>query len=142
MSNTNKLFVDGVWVEKKRNDLEDLVLRKFCKDEMTFEEFTQIYNRFLKEEGVEYSPSLYYTEDVIRTRTNRLSDSRVVLWNGPMEGFWGILKRERYYGKRFTSRESLAAMIENYICYYNFNRLQRNLGVLTPMQKHCLYKAA
>ena len=23
--------------------------------------------------------------------------------NGPMEGFWGILKRERYYGKRFTS---------------------------------------
>ena len=62
--------------------------------------------------------------------------------NGPMEGFWGILKRERYYGKRFTSKESLAAMIENYIRYYNFNRLQRNLGVLTPMQKHCLYKAA
>ena len=24
--------------------------------------------------------------------------------NGPMEGFWGILKRERYYGKRFTDR--------------------------------------
>ena len=23
--------------------------------------------------------------------------------NGPMEGFWGILKRERYYGRRFTS---------------------------------------
>ena len=62
--------------------------------------------------------------------------------NGPMEGFWGILKRERYYGKRFTSKESLVAMIENYIRYYNFIRLQRNLGVLTPMQKHCLYKAA
>ena len=62
--------------------------------------------------------------------------------NGPMEGFWGILKRERYYGKRFTSRDSLVKMIENYIRYYNFNRLQRNLGVLTPMQKHCLYKAA
>ena len=27
--------------------------------------------------------------------------------NGPMEGFWGILKRERYYGKRFTSREAV-----------------------------------
>jgi len=22
--------------------------------------------------------------------------------NGPMEGFWGILKRERYYGRQFT----------------------------------------
>ena len=27
--------------------------------------------------------------------------------NGPMEGFWGILKRERYYGKRFTSKQEL-----------------------------------
>lgn len=35
--------------------------------------------------------------------------------NGPMEGFWGILKRERYYGKRFTSRKELVQMIENYI---------------------------
>ncbi len=24
--------------------------------------------------------------------------------NGPMEGFWGILKREMYYGKRFTEK--------------------------------------
>lgn len=35
--------------------------------------------------------------------------------NGPMEGFWGILKRERYYGKRFTSRNELVKMIEDYI---------------------------
>ena len=36
----------------------------------------------------------------------RQSMSRVAkcIDNGPMEGFWGILKRERYYGKRFTSR--------------------------------------
>ena len=25
--------------------------------------------------------------------------------NGPMEGFWGILKRERYYGRRFTGKD-------------------------------------
>ena len=56
--------------------------------------------------------------------------------NGPMEGFWGILKRERYYGKRFTDRETLVKMIEDYIDYYNTNRLQRNLGILTPMEKH------
>ena len=62
--------------------------------------------------------------------------------NGPMEGFWGILKRERYYGKRFTSREELVEMIETYIWYYNNERLQRNLGVLTPAEKHNLYLAA
>ncbi len=56
-----------------------------------------------------------------------------------MEGSWGIIKRERYYGKRFTSRESVVEMIENYIGYYNSKRLQRNLGVLTPMEKHEFY---
>lgn len=62
--------------------------------------------------------------------------------NGPMEGCWGILKRERYYGTRFTDRASLVTMIEDFIRYYNTERLQRNLGVLTPMEKHELYSAA
>ena len=62
--------------------------------------------------------------------------------NGPMEGFWGIRKRERYYGKRFTDRDSLVKMIEDYIEYYNNRRLQRNLGILTPMEKHEQYMAA
>lgn len=59
--------------------------------------------------------------------------------NGPMEGFWGILKRESYYGKRFTDRESLVTMIDEYIEYYNNKRLQRNLGILTPMEKYKNY---
>ena len=50
-----------------------------------------------------------------------------------MEGFWGILKRERYYGKRFYSKKALVDMIENYIRYYNTRRVQRKLGVLTPI---------
>jgi transposase InsO family protein len=62
--------------------------------------------------------------------------------NGPMEGFWGILKRERYYGRRFASREALVKMIEDYIVYYNLKRLQRGLGVLTPLEKYQLYMAA
>lgn len=62
--------------------------------------------------------------------------------NGPMEGFWGIIKRERYYGKRFTDRESLVSMSETYVEYYNNKRLQRNLGVLTPMEKYKSYKGA
>lgn len=62
--------------------------------------------------------------------------------NGPMEGFWGILKRERYYGRRFTSNQTLIQMIESYIHYYNTRRVQRNLGVLTPLEKHNSYLAA
>lgn len=62
--------------------------------------------------------------------------------NGPMEGFWGILKREEYYGRRFTSKQELILMIQNYIVYYNTQRVQRNLGVMTPMEKHLLAFAA
>ncbi len=64
------------------------------------------------------------------------------IYNGPMEGFWGIIKRERYYGKRSTSREYVVKMIEDYIDYYNYKRLQRNLGILTPMDKHEMYLQA
>ena len=62
--------------------------------------------------------------------------------NGPMEGFWGILKRERYYGRRFTDKQELVNMIRSYIGYYNSRRVQRNLGILTPMEKHLQYIAA
>ncbi len=59
-----------------------------------------------------------------------------------MEGFWGILKRERYYGHRFTSKAELTHMITNYITYYNNRRVQRNLGVLTPFEKYAMALAA
>ncbi|WP_371821999.1 IS3 family transposase [Oscillibacter sp. MSJ-31] len=52
--------------------------------------------------------------------------------NDPMEGFWDILKRERYYGRRFTSKQDPIQMIERYIRYYPTRRVQRNLGVMTP----------
>ena len=56
--------------------------------------------------------------------------------NGPMEGFWGILQHDSYYGKRFTSKQELVQMTRDYIYYYNTQRVQRNLGVVTPMEKY------
>lgn len=56
--------------------------------------------------------------------------------NGPMEGFWGTLKREKYYRRKFKSRESLIEMIQNYIDYYNNGRYQRCLKSKTPNQVH------
>ena len=52
------------------------------------------------------------------------------------------MKRERYYGRRFTCKRELIQMIKTYIHYYNTRRVQRNLGVLTPMEKHKLGLAA
>ena len=38
--------------------------------------------------------------------------------NGPMEGWWGMLKSEMYYLRRFTSKEDLISAIVEYIDYY------------------------
>lgn len=89
-----------------------------------------------------------YTNRVFHNKLEKVgitqSMSRVAkcIDNGPMEGFWGILKRERYYGKKFNSREELISMIENYIYYYNNCRYQRGLGVLTPIEKYNSYTLA
>ncbi len=78
--NRNKLLLDGVWVEKKRNELEKYVLGKYCRDDVSFDEFVKIYNSFLESEKVPYDEKVYYTHDILRSRKNHLSDSRFVLW--------------------------------------------------------------
>jgi putative transposase len=59
--------------------------------------------------------------------------------NGPMEGFWGILKREQYYGRTFKSRSELVGMITKYISYYNTRRIQRRLKRMSPLEYHLQY---
>ena len=97
---------------------------------------------FHSDRGFQYTNRVFHQKLEAAGMTQSMSRVGKCIDNGPMEGFGGILKRERYYGRRFTDRDSLVRMIENYIVYYNHRRLQRNLGVLTPMQKHELYKAA
>lgn len=52
--------------------------------------------------------------------------------NGPMEGFWGTLKAESFYGLRFDDELALRRKIEEYIFFYNNFRLQINLKGMTP----------
>ena len=92
--------------------------------------------------GFQYTNRTFHAKLKAAGMTQSMSRVAKCIDNGPMEGFWGILKRERYYSRRFTDRNSLVKMIEDYISYYNTRRLQRNLGILTPMEKHEQYLAA
>ena len=62
--------------------------------------------------------------------------------NGPMEGFWGILKREMYYGRKYHTKEELVKAITEYIDYYTNERPQRGLGIQTPKEYHEQLEAA
>lgn len=91
---------------------------------------------FHSDRGYQYTNRTFHSKLVAAGMTQSMSRIARCIDNGPMEGFWGIIKRERYYGKKFNSRKELVDMIENYINYYNNSRLQRKLGVLTPFEKH------
>ena len=54
--------------------------------------------------------------------------------NGPMEGFWGTLKCEKYYLHKYQTYEALEKDIDHYIYFYNYERLQAKLNSLSPME--------
>ena len=94
---------------------------------------------FHSDRGFQYTNATFHHKLINAGMTQSMSRVGKCLDNGPMEGFWGILKREKYYGIRFESKNELITMISTYIEYYNNRRYQRCLGVLTPIEKHRQY---
>ena len=52
--------------------------------------------------------------------------------HGPMEGCWGTLKSESFYGLKFKDEQALINKIEEYIFFYNNYRFQKNIKGMTP----------
>ena len=67
---------------------------------------------FHSDRGFQYTNRTFHHKLVQAGMTQSMSRVAHCIDNGPMEGFWGILKRERYYGRRFTSKRELVQMIE------------------------------
>lgn len=75
-------FADGERIHRDRRSIEDVVLRKYCADGCSFDEFCERYNRFLLSCDLppETAETLLISDSVKRTRTNRLAESRKLLW--------------------------------------------------------------
>ena len=117
------------------------VLRDSNDNKLVFDTFDLAVERnpdakpiFHSDRGFQYTNNVFHRKLEDQGMVQSMSRVAHCIDNGPMEGFWGILKRECYYGRRFTSREALVKTIEGYIDYYNNRRIQRNLGILTPME--------
>jgi len=54
--------------------------------------------------------------------------------NAAMENFFGLLKQEMYYGEVLVSYEELKQRIEQYINYYNNERIKQKLAGMSPVQ--------
>ncbi len=89
---------------------------------------------FHSDRGFQYTSRTFHNKLVDAGMIQSMSRVGRCLDNAPMEGWWGILKSEMYYLKKFTSREELVSAIENYIKFYNTRRYQKRLNCMTPCE--------
>ena len=75
------------------------------------------YQQWLKDKGIRQSFS----------RKGNCMD------NSLMENFFGIMKNEMYYGYRFKTRTELVKAMEEYITYYNTERINAKRKGLSPL---------
>ncbi len=54
--------------------------------------------------------------------------------NSPIESFWGALKCEKYYLNTYETFTELEQAIDEYINFYNNERLQERLNGLSPIE--------
>jgi transposase InsO family protein len=95
------------------------VIRDINNNSLVFDTFDEAVRKepeahpiFHSDRGYQYTNRTFHQKLVDVKMTQSMSRVAKCIDNGPMEGFWGIIKRERYYGKRFTDGESLVKMIE------------------------------
>lgn len=108
-------------------------------NQLVFETFDLAMEKFPDAKPIFHSDrGFQYTSKIFKLKLDEAgmiqSMSRVgkCIDNGPMEAFWGTLKSEMFYGIKFDSLDDLQSKIEEYIYYYNNERLQSKLKGMTP----------
>ena len=61
---------------------------------------------FHSDRGYQYTNRTFHSKLVAAGMTQSMSRIARCIDNGPMEGFWGIIKRERYYGKNLIAEKN------------------------------------
>ena len=91
---------------------------------------------FHSDQGWQYQMYQYHKALRERGITQSMSRKGNCLDNSPMENFFGKMKNEMFYGHEyeFETLEQLQKAMEEYIDYYNNERIQVKLKGLTPCQ--------
>ncbi len=89
---------------------------------------------FHSDRGFQYTNRTFKKKLDDAGMTQSMSRVGRCLDNGPMEGFFGILKSEMFYGKRFKTFDDLKEKIVEYIEFYNEKRYQKRLRCMAPLE--------
>ncbi len=89
---------------------------------------------FHSDRGFQYTGNVFKSMIDEAGMTQSMSRVGKCIDNGPMEGFFGTLKAEMFYGKYFKTLEELRSKIVEYIKFYNEKRFQKRLKCMTPLE--------
>ena len=136
-------------LDLKGRDIISFAIGKSNNNQLVFETFDLAVQKYPDAHPLFHSDrGFQYTSKSFKAKLDKQgmqqSMSRVgrCIDNGPMEGFWGILKCEMYHLNRFETYEELVAAIEQFIHYYNHQRRQHKLNCLPPAIYRSLLEAA
>ena len=89
---------------------------------------------FHSDQGWQYQHAEYQQLLAEHNITQSMSRKGNCMDNGAMENFFGRLKVEMFYGEHFKSVEDFIQALEEYIYYYNNERISLKLKGMSPVQ--------
>jgi transposase InsO family protein len=147
-SETHKLYLSAI-LDLCDRRIVSFVISDHNDNRLVFDTFDaavavnpEAHPLFHSDRGFQYTNRVFHGKLAEVGMTQSMSRVGRCIDNGPMEGFWGIIKREKYYGRKYTSREELVQVITDYIDYYNCRRYQRRLFTLAPIEVYRQLMAA
>ncbi len=91
------------------------------------------------DQGWQYQMKRYQNQLKEKGIIQSMSRKGNCLDNAIIENFFGILKSELFYLKKYTSIDQLKKEIKEYIDYYNNDRSKSNLNKMSPIQYRTHY---
>ena len=86
------------------------------------------------DQGWQYQMAMYQQALKEKGVAQSMSRKGNCLDNAVMENWFGIMKTEFFYRKKFASVEAFKAELKDYIHYYNHDRIKEKLKGLSPVQ--------
>ena len=100
-----------------------------------FKQLTQTEKPMLhSDQGWQYQMGFYQQALKAQGITQSMSRKGNCLDNAVMENWFGIMKTEFFYQKKFGDVQSFKTELKEYIHYYNHDRIKQKLKGLSPVQ--------
>ena len=140
LTNGTKAYLSAI-IDLYDNSIVSYVLGHSNNNKLVFDTFDLAIERNPSASPLLHSDrGFQYTSKAFKLKLDKVSAiqsmSRIgrCIDNGPIEGFWGIIKSEMYYLRKFDNFDELKLAIDNYIEFYNNRRFQKRLKDLSPIE--------